>query len=54
MNEDAACGNPCGLEPFGCSDCINFTGVSAEELYQHNLAYDEDLDPREYEDDYDR
>ena len=42
--EDALCSNPCGLEPMGCMDCVEVTGVSISELYQHNLTYDEDLD----------
>jgi hypothetical protein len=23
INEDCACGNPCGLEPMGCIDCAD-------------------------------
>ena len=43
MYEDALCNNPCGLEPMGCKDCLGFSFLNPDDLYRHNLAYDEDL-----------
>ena len=44
MNEDAACGKGCGLEPMGCGSCGEMSGHS------HNFADDPDLFDFEDED----